>query len=227
MNNSFETQMQELREYLSALPAGEVGRAHQSTIIGLLTECWDNLQGSEAENTWAYKLDRAEQLAWDPPCLEFVLERHGGTVKGSIYAELHDWVVDLESGQAACATNRRRRLFPADKRMDTNCVARRIAESIVNGTLCQELEWRVPERYVLLNISAIVPSTNQQTTAARRKRFRASLKKLMLEHGWSPDDKGNRMGFRRMPQLVVTAEPTHRQAHIESSGETLGNAVGT
>jgi hypothetical protein len=213
------------RDYLSTVPAGEVDQAYRPSIINLLTECWEGLQGSEAENTFAFKLARAEQLTWNAPCLEFVLERHGGTVNGSINAELHTWVVDLDSGQARCATNRRRRLIQADKRMDINGVAQRIAEAIVNGTLCQELEWRVPERYVQLNISAIVPSTNQQTTFARRKRFREALKKLMLEHGWSPEAKGNRVGFKRMPQLAGIADTSRRSACIESQGETHGTAA--
>lgn len=219
MNKSFSLEQQVLRDYLSAIPAGEIAQDLHSTIINLLTECWDGLQGSEAENTFAFKLARAEQLTWNPPCLEFILERHGGTVNGSINAELHTWVVDLDSGQARCATNRRRRLHQAGKRLDINGVVQRIAEAIVNGTLCQELEWRVPERYVLLNISAIVPSTNQQTTSARRKQFREALKKLMLEHGWSPEDKGNRVGFRHMPQLVGISDTDQRPASAESPSE--------
>lgn len=71
----------------------------------------------------------------------------------------------------------------------------------------------------------LVPSTNQQTTFARRKRFREALKKLMLEHGWSPEAKGNRVGFKRMPQLAGIADTSRRSACIESQGETHGTAA--
>jgi hypothetical protein len=48
----------------------------------LLAACWDELTGDDG-GMEAYKLlNRMEDVAWNPPLLTFVIERHGGTARG-------------------------------------------------------------------------------------------------------------------------------------------------
>lgn len=48
-----------------------------------------------------YKLiGRMESVTWTPPILTFRIERHSGTVNGSVYAEMQCWDVDCEQMSA-------------------------------------------------------------------------------------------------------------------------------
>src|SRR5262250_2809176 len=94
-----------LRGFLGSQPPGRLPPAASETVRGLLMTGWDELRGSGDEHTYAEKLYRAEDLTWDPPILRFILERHGGTVRGSTRAELHRWEVDVDRGVATCNTS--------------------------------------------------------------------------------------------------------------------------
>jgi hypothetical protein len=85
-----------LRAHLSTLPSGAVQDI--SKLEKLLVDVWDMLPGSSAQGMRSYKLSgRMENPAWQPPCLTFQIERHGGTVMGSTRAELHTCHVDIEN----------------------------------------------------------------------------------------------------------------------------------
>ncbi|SRR5579875_1064949 len=106
------------RESLRAVPAGPVTDSELSAeLITRLTSCWGSLDGSNAENMQASKLDRAEQIMWEPPLLSFCIERHGGTTKGSVYADLHVWTIDLNKKPPSVirlqADVKSRRSFPS------------------------------------------------------------------------------------------------------------------
>jgi hypothetical protein len=71
-------------------------------LADFLAAAWEQLNGFDAEGMAAEKLDRIEQVEWNPPRLTFVIERHGGTVMGSTRAELHGWSIDIDRGTANC-----------------------------------------------------------------------------------------------------------------------------
>lgn len=186
-----------LRKYLESLPtATQIKGESRNTIIGLLVNCWHSLYGSTDQSTTADKLYRAEQLVWEPQVLSFCLERHGGTVNGSSRAELHHWEVDLTSASASIIKIGRRQLTPMDKRMDTLAKAQETARVIQSKSDHESLIWTEPGVHVVVQISNVIPETNQQTTQNRRKKYRDHLERIMLEHGWIRADSGKKIGFR-------------------------------
>jgi hypothetical protein len=96
-----------LKMYLEKIsPDGNLENEVRSTILELLNECWDSLDGSIEQAITASKLYRAENLAWTPPILGFVLER--GKLSDSRIVALHYWEVNLTSGVAQVVKHGRR-----------------------------------------------------------------------------------------------------------------------
>lgn len=52
---------------MEGLPGGRVQPAAREELLRLLKECWDAFKGSNSEGMAAYKLQRAEDLTWEPP----------------------------------------------------------------------------------------------------------------------------------------------------------------
>ena len=69
--------MKALEKLLATIPPGKV-----SSSIGLdqaLAASWDQFHGHAEGGMEAYKLlNRMENILWQPPILNFTLERHGG-----------------------------------------------------------------------------------------------------------------------------------------------------
>lgn len=187
----------DLAAYLATLsPSFAIEGEVKNTIIELLCNCWSSLHGSTDQSTSADKIYRAENLAWSPPNLCFVLERHGGTVNGSSRAELHHWEVDVTSGVASIIKIGRRQLVPMAKRMDTLAKAQETAKLIYSRVEHPYIHWVEPGVYAVVNIGNVIPETNKQTTASRRKKYREQLEKEMLESGWVRNDQGNKVGYQ-------------------------------
>ncbi len=189
--------MQDLLEYLNQLPQGQIAQDHKQRVLDLLTNCWAGISGSEDQSTMADKLYRAEELSWSFPILSFKMERHGGTVNGSSRAELHHWEVDCVAENAAILRTGARQLKPMSKRLNTKELAQRVADAIVLGDATDDLNWYDDGAYAVVVIGNVIPMTNQQTTAFRRKRFRADLEEIMKAQGWARKDRGNVIGFLR------------------------------
>src|SRR5437016_13451716 len=91
--------LHKLRETLAGMPAGLPVGNNAEIVESLLILAWDEIKGTSAENTAAYKLrGRTELLEWQPPNLTFTLARHGATVLGSTRERLHHWQVDIQLG---------------------------------------------------------------------------------------------------------------------------------
>src|SRR5713101_1397585 len=90
----------------------------------------------------ADKLYRLEDLEWNPPVLSFVIERHGGTVKGSTRGKLQLWQVNLEKGIAQCNPNYSfRQLTPRDPALRVEPIAEEIAHLIKEKKENEKLKW--------------------------------------------------------------------------------------
>src|SRR4051794_38893680 len=94
------TSLARLQRHFAGSPSELI--SDKTTIVGLLQDCWESLEGHDAEAMAAYKLDRIESLKWEPPNLSFVIERHGGTVMSSTRADLHEWKINVDEGKASC-----------------------------------------------------------------------------------------------------------------------------
>ena len=91
----------------------------------LLANCWHELKGAGETAMQARKLDRAEDVSWNPPVLSFTIERHGATVLGSSRAELHRWSVNMHQRTARCERGRYSQLLPTAPRPDVKATAAR------------------------------------------------------------------------------------------------------
>jgi len=161
-----------LRDHLAQLDPGRL--TDHDKAISLLQASWGQFDGCFSQNTTVDKLDRAEDVAWNPPCLSFTLERHGGTAQGSSRAELYRWEVDLDTKTASCGTAGHRQMRPQDKRLDVCPLAAEIA-AIMLGDRADHRIKRFLDGHVNLLISSIIPHSNAQTTKSRRERFRLAL----------------------------------------------------
>jgi len=140
---------------------------------------------------------RAEDLCWDPPILKFSIERHGGLVLGSTRAELQTWAIDVTTGRAEIVALGRRQLKPMDARLDVKALARETAAMVVNGYESSRLKWTNPNRVRIL-ISEVIPTTNQQTTTGRRRRFVDALEQVLGSKGWQRIPVGTLLVFERL-----------------------------
>jgi hypothetical protein len=87
--------LEALRSYLGSQPPGALAEDEQ--LETLLVSGWDELDGSADGGMESHKLKgRMESATWNPPILCFQIERHGGTVNGSVYAELQRWEINCE-----------------------------------------------------------------------------------------------------------------------------------
>lgn len=175
------TGVQRLRAFLDEVGPGPIANAERAA--SLLSDCWEELDGSDETKMRADKLSRIEEPEWQPPVLVFKIERHGATVNGSSRAELHTWHIDLQKRTARIVQEKRRQLVTMDARLDVKPIAESLARAITSGEADKRLTIN-KDGSVRLKIGEIIPTTNKQTTAARRTRLRSALAALLSPQGW-------------------------------------------
>jgi hypothetical protein len=178
--------IKKLQSYLTPRSNGELSFGETRDIERLLFESWHEFTiESEDAGMEAYKLlNRTEEMTWAAPLLTFSIERHGATVGGSVYAHVYQWTIDVERGTANMDRfPTRRQIRRMDKPLKVKPLAQEIAELILNGKEDSRLAWK-NEAKVRLLITKIIPTTNEQTTSGRRKRFRSAIAEILQPHGW-------------------------------------------
>jgi hypothetical protein len=170
-----------LKQFLANLRPSQVV---QTEAERLLTECWHEFEGNGETSMDGHKLlNRTEAMQWNAPYLTFRIERHGGTVAGSIYAEIQSWTLDLDCKTARVEVSGKRQLEAKARAMKTAPLAETICKLILDRTEDSRLVWK-DDRKVRIDIEKVIPATNQQTTSSRRKRFRTDLQTILSAHGW-------------------------------------------
>lgn len=172
-----------LRDHLIAVPNGKI--KDTSKVDSLLAQCWDDLAGKQGGMSAEKLFNRTEDMEWNSPILTFRIERHGGTVFGSAYAELQYWMVNVETGIAKVAEiNSKRRVKPLQPSLDVNPIAEEIVGLILAGTNDERLKW-YGDAKVRISISKIIPnlSAPKQTIAGRRKRLGKAIEARLKQHG--------------------------------------------
>ena len=178
-----QNDMKELIEYLGSVRPGSI-KEDREKLESAVSSCWGEFDGTEELD--GYKLlHRTEDIRWQPPILSFVIERHGATVLGSKYAELHEWTLNLETRQANVSVVGKRAVLPIDSKLNVRPLAEEVAQLIVNHVEDERLKWN-KDNTVRVYIGDVIPATNKQTTAGRRKRFRKALDELLSVSGWKP-----------------------------------------
>ena len=186
-------------------PQGAIRGAARDKIIRLLAHCWQDLEGADETSMKDWKLDRLEDLSWNPPVLSFTIERHGGTVLGSTRAELHEWTVNLNLATAHCAPGGYRQLVPVAPRLDVKSIAARVCDTVQQGQAsnCDFVKqgivvWHGSD-HVSIKHGALIPRGGyQQTVAGRRRRFRNELMKRMTTFGWQLVSAQRSMKFKKI-----------------------------
>jgi hypothetical protein len=173
--------LSELKRLLRNVLPGPIENAQ---VKRLLIKCWELLDGSDQEGTSPEKLcGRIENLRWEPPHILFQIERHGGTVMGSSRAEIHDWAVNVDTGEARCATGRYRQIVSRDRALNVGPLVNRVVDEMRSGKSCPDLKWLAPDT-VRINIGHVIPATFQKTTEGRRRRFKQKLEPRLAQLGW-------------------------------------------
>lgn len=116
MSSSSNGSIEMLRALLAGQPLGPI--EHPTSIAGLLADCWHHLDGFNATRMKPEKLYRMESPAWYPPHLEFLIERHGGTVLGSSRATVYRWRVNVAECSAEIVGETHRQLHAMSKRLN-------------------------------------------------------------------------------------------------------------
>lgn len=174
-----------LKKYLSEMPVGHI--ADPRDLISYLAPCWGQFEGSNEEGMAAYKLWRMEDAAWNPPILEFTIERHGATAQGSTRASLQRWEVNVDCATVSCDANYGyRQVYQRQPPLNVRAIAEDLAAKIASGAADPSLHWMSSSR-VRVRIGEVIPSKGpKQTVQDRRKRFRAALETLLRDYGWRP-----------------------------------------
>jgi hypothetical protein len=179
-----ESALPALAQHLSEQPPGRIEQSDE--VQDLLYRCWDELIGSSDGGMASDKLiGRMEDVEWAPPILSFGIERHGGTVQGSVYAEIQGWSVDVLAGKASQYRAGQRVVGTKNPPLKVEPLANEIAGLILTGATDQRLKW-LHEDEVRVNIGLILPSDSapNQTVQGRRRRFWAALEEKLGGEGW-------------------------------------------
>ena len=139
------------------------------------------------------KLGRIENMTYkSPDVITFEIERHGATVHGSSYAQVHQWTVNLTEIKAICNPYYKKRVVGIrDAPLKIQPLAQKVADAIINFNHENKyLKWKSDDKVKIL-IGHIIPETNLQTTTSRRKRFRNKLDEMLKPHCWSRPNINN------------------------------------
>jgi excisionase family DNA binding protein len=178
------TRVEPLRQHLDGIPSGPVAGEDWEKLLPLLKRSWYDFEGATEEGMAASKLDRAEDVVWEPPYLYLTVERHGGVTYGGKRAELHRWCVDLEAQTARIVHRGYRYISPPEPRWDPRPAAHEIAEAVVQGRDDDRIDWRKDRQAFRVLTSKVIPGRYRRTLEGRRARFYAELKRLVGPHGW-------------------------------------------
>jgi hypothetical protein len=176
-----------LIELLNGLGSGKVPPDSYSDILGLLMKCWVDLAGANESSMKARKLDRVEDLEWNPPSLIITIERHGGAALGSGLGDIQRWEIDLENKTAKPSLIGRRQLRPNAPKIDTQKIAKNICDEI-NGSSTEAFHVGVVrdtgDRVRIKPASFLPKDGPKQTVTSRRKRLTGEIKEEMFAIGW-------------------------------------------
>lgn len=126
-----------------------------------------------------------ENTSWDPPILHFEIERHGAAARGSVYAEIQYWSVDVEKGEASFEVGSERRVVgKKNPPLDVAPIAKRIYELIATATRHEWLQWNgITEVKILVGKVLPAEQTPQQTCRPDARDYGVQLKKSLANMG--------------------------------------------
>jgi len=207
----------ELQKVMSTVPPGNV--ADTAGVEEALASCWEDLDRHDGGMAGYKLIGRMEEVKWNSPILSFVIERHGGTVKGSGYAELQSWAVDLEKGLATLVDDYGRRWLGGSRNspLKVGPIAAEIAELIKTGRQDPRLKWKSPDEVHILIGEVIPDNCPNQTLVGRRRRFKKALHESLREHRWELNTGTNTVKRVHLPTAKVRREGAYEGVQEEES----------
>jgi hypothetical protein len=188
-----EREMSNLRTFLAGLEPGPI--ADVTAIIQHLSPVFDYLPGAQQQAMAGYKLSRMEEPRYNPPCLIFTVERHGGIVNGSTRAELQTWSVDIGAGTAEITGRRARQLSQMAPRFKVEPIVVAIVQLVAQGADDPRLKWSKDRNTVTIVFSRAVGDGFKQTVEGRRKRLWVAWQgkgdPALAALGWKPTGRIN------------------------------------
>lgn len=174
-----------LKIFMAKLPVGFVTPEMQDELTLHLMECWHMFSGSDEDAMAAYKLKRMENPSWNPPILDFDIERHGATAMGSTKAEIQGWQVDFNMRAAKSEKMGYRQIYPRDAALDVKPIADELSRLVVTGARDDRLQWSAAGCVRILS-GKIIPSvlSPKQTVEGRRNRLVKALEERLTLQGW-------------------------------------------
>lgn len=173
---------------MANIPSGKIESNSDisSEIERTLYEVWSSLDGVGEGGMAPYKLlGRMESIVWAPPFLSFKIERHGGTVMGSVYGELQNWVVNVDGCTVRLDGVGKRLLGKRQPPLDVKPLVAEIVALIADGCEDDRLKWKNKNQRVQVQIGKIIPdNVIMQTLIGRRKRFSTRLQEALAQLGW-------------------------------------------
>jgi hypothetical protein len=198
--------IQKLNSLLSGVPAGEIPASIKDELLKLVGAGWQELSGSDDTSMDAWKILRGEgpeKITWNPPCLSFVIDRHGGTALGSTRAERQQWTLNLESLTADPLQIGFRQLRRNAPKLDVKALADDVCKAVQEGpTSTAQLVskaivvWKNNHELTVFH-GKIISGAYQRTISGRRKRFRAELETQMKLIGWELVSRGHGLTFKK------------------------------
>ena len=174
-------------------------------VVPLLRECWQDFRGWDETSMQPWKLDRAEELHWNPPLLSFTIERHGAIVLGSTRAELQRWKLNLTTRTAQGLPQGYRQLRPVSPKLDVKSIAADVCEAVRQGSKSNSdlvrkgvVVWKGDDE-VWIYHGKLISGGFKQTVGGRRKRFREELTNMMEPLGWKQLKLHQAMIFSKEP----------------------------
>ncbi len=185
-------EQQILFDYLQANGCKDEGE-----VMDLLSDCFDQFEGSDFGSMKNRKLSRIEDLSWDKPILQFRIERHGTIVLGSTRGEMHTWYYNFEDSTAEMTESGFRQLEKRSPNFDAKLKAREIVEIIKKGKKEDYLEWET-DNIVVVTLSKVIPRSSgfKRTVEDRLKRLGEELLIVALLKEFDHIPKGNRKKYR-------------------------------
>lgn len=166
----------------------------------MLSSVWDTLDGSSETSMAAYKLDRAEDLRWEPPQLKFKMARHGAASSGSKRAEMQEWSIDLDRRTASLNQLGHRQLVPNAARLNVKPIVALIIEAVrldkPHSAVVRDGD------LIRIKQSIAIPSDGpKQTIADRRRRFADEASRQMAALGYELVGKTPSLKYKKAGNL--------------------------
>jgi hypothetical protein len=213
LGDTLNDDVAELRRYLDSLGTGSLKDLGFNP--KLLARCWRQLKVTDTTEMSPDKLrHRVRNPSWDPPILEFWIERHRPRKRrrgrSGAFPQIHRWVVNLDKLTA--------RVVKRARPLNVKPLATKVVELMKARAEHPWLKWNSHRRTARVLVGKIIPDelVYRRTLAGRRLRFWMELKRQAKEAGIA---RINRKRYRVVPKHPLA--PAAGQSPTAASGESM------